>query len=69
MCGLTVNTKIAQLWEMGLCSTHACDHITQHINNLDNHTQQNTLYTMEEDASFFTSNTATPCDNNITTGV
>ena len=26
--------------------THAYDHITQHINNLDNHTQQNTLYTI-----------------------
>ena len=23
--------------------THACDYITQHINNLDNSTQQNTL--------------------------
>ena len=46
--------------------THAYDHITQHINNLDNSTQQNTLYTMEEDASLFTSNTATPCDYNIT---
>ena len=31
--------------------------------------QQNTLYTMEEDASSFTSNTATPCDYNITNGV
>ena len=32
--------------------TYAYDHITQHINNLDDPTQQNTLYTMEEDASF-----------------
>ena len=48
---------------------HAYDHITLHINNLDDHTQQNTLYTMEEDASLFTSNTATPCDYNITNGV
>ena len=31
--------------------------------------QQNTLYTMEEDASLFTSDTATPCDYNITNGV
>ena len=46
--------------------THAYDHITQHINNLDNSTQQNTLYTMEEDAPLFTSDTATPCDYNIT---
>ena len=49
--------------------THAYDHITQHINNLDECTQQNTLYTMEEDASLFTSNTATSCDYNITNGV
>ena len=31
--------------------------------------QQNTQYTMEEDASLFTSDTATPCDYNITNGV
>ena len=49
--------------------TQAYDHITQHISNLDNHTQQNTLYTMEEDTSLFTSDTATPCDYNITNGV
>ena len=49
--------------------THAYDHITQHINNLDDCTQQNTLYTMEEDASIFTSDTTTPCDYNITKDV
>ena len=49
--------------------TYAYDHITQNINNLENPTQQNTLYTMEEDASLFTSNTAAPCDYNITNGV
>ena len=48
---------------------HACDHITQHINNLEDPMQQNTLYTWKEDASLFTSNTATPCDYNITNGV
>ena len=48
---------------------HAYDDITQHINNLDDSTQQNTLYTMEENASIFTSNTTTPCDYNITKGV
>ena len=47
--------------------THAYDHITQHINNLEDPMQQNTLYTMEEDASLFTSDTATQCDYNITT--
>ena len=31
--------------------------------------QQNTLYTQEENASLFTSDTATPCDYNITNGV
>ena len=42
------------------------DHITQHINNLADTTQQNTLYTIEEDASLFTSDTTTPCEYNIT---
>ena len=46
--------------------THAYDHITQHINNLDNGTQQSTLYTLEENASIFISYTTTPCDYNIT---
>ena len=31
--------------------------------------QQNTLYTWEENASLFVSNTAAPCDYNITKGV
>ena len=31
--------------------------------------QQNTLYTQEEDASLFTTDTAAPCDYNITNGV
>ena len=43
--------------------------IILHINNLDDQTQQNTLYTMEEDASLFTSDTAIPCDYNITNSV
>ena len=46
--------------------TYAYDHITQHINNLDDSIQQNTLYTLEEDESIFTSDTTTPCDYNIT---
>ena len=49
--------------------THAYDHITQHINNLEDPMQQNTLYTWEEDALLFTSNTAAPCDYNLTNGV
>ena len=57
---------------MGLCitlGTHAYDHITQHINNLEDPIQQNTLYTQEEVASLFTTDTAIPCDYNITEGV
>ena len=57
--------QIQQEQQLTPC-THAHDHITQNINNLDNSTQQNTLYTMEEDASLFTSNTIAPCDYNIT---
>ena len=49
--------------------THAYNHITQHVNNLDDQTHQNTLYTIEENASLFTSDTVTPCDYNITNGV
>ena len=46
--------------------TLAYDHITQHINNLADSTQQNTLYAMEQNATLFTSDTSTPCDFNIT---
>ena len=49
--------------------THAHDHITQHIDNLEDPIQQNTLYTQEEVASLFTANTAVPCDYNITEGL
>ena len=49
--------------------THAYNHITQHINNLEDPMQQNTLYTREEDASLFTTNTGAPCDYYITKGV
>ena len=47
----------------------AYDHITQHINNLEDPTQQHTLYTQEVDASIFTTNTITLCDYNITDNV
>ena len=46
--------------------TLAYDHITQHINNIADSTQQNTLYAMEENASLFTSDTTNPCNFNIT---
>ena len=49
--------------------THAYDHIIQHINNLEDPMQQNMLYIQEEDASLFVSDTATPCEYNITKGV
>ena len=50
-----------------LC-THAYDHITQHINNLDP-TQQHILYTQEAGASLFTTDTTTLCNYNITDDV
>ena len=37
----------------------------QHINNLEDPTQQHTLYTQEVDASLFTTDTTTLCDYNI----
>ena len=49
--------------------THAYDHITQHINNLEDPTQQHTLYTQEVDASLFTTDTTTLCYYNITDDV
>ena len=59
----TPNTQPNQ--QLTTC-THAYDHITQHINNLDDSIQQNTLYTMKEDALLFTSDTTRPYDCNIT---
>ena len=47
--------------------THAIDHITQHVDNLDNPIQQHTVYTNEVDASLFTTDTTIPCDYNINT--
>ena len=45
--------------------THAYDHITQHVDNLDDQMQQHTVHTNEVDASLFTTDTTTPCDYNI----
>ena len=49
--------------------THAYDHITQHIDNLEDQTQQHIVYTNEVDASLFTMDTTTPCDYNISTDI
>ena len=46
--------------------THAYDHIVQQIQDLSDSTQQHTLLSMEENASLFTNDSATPCDFNIT---
>ena len=61
-----INTQHTQQVQQLTPCTLAYDHITQHINNLADSTQQNTLYAMEETISLFTSDTATPCDFNIT---
>ena len=45
--------------------THTYDHITQHVNNLEDPMQQHRVYTNEVDASLFTMDTTTPCDYNI----
>ena len=49
--------------------THAYDHITQHIDNLEDPTQQHTVYTNEVNASLFTMDTTTTCDYNISTDI
>ena len=60
------NTQHTQQEQQLTPCTLAYDHITQHINNLADSTQQNTLYAMEENTSLFTSDTTTPCNFNIT---
>ena len=45
--------------------THDYHHITQSVQDLSHSTQQNNLHSIEENASSFTDNTATPCDFNI----
>ena len=45
--------------------THDYHHITQIIKDLSDSTQQNTLHSIEENASLFTDDTATHCDFNI----
>ena len=45
--------------------THDYHHITQSIQDLSDSTQQNTLHSIEENASLFADNTATHCDFNI----
>ena len=63
------NTQQKQQEQPLTSCTHAYDHITQHINNLKDPTQQHTLYTQEVEASLFTTNTDTLCDHNITDDV
>ena len=46
--------------------THDYHHITQSIQDLSDSTQQNNLYSIEENASSCADDTATPCDFNIT---
>ena len=46
--------------------THANNHTVQQIQDLSDSTQQHTLHSMEENASFFTNDSTTPCDLNIT---
>ena len=60
------NTQYTQQEQQLTPCTLAYDHITQHINNLADSTQQNAPCAMEENASLFTSDTTTPCDFNIT---
>ena len=63
------NTQQKQRDQPLTSCTHAYDHITQHINNLEDPTQQHTLYTQEVDASLFTTDTTTLCNYNFTDDV
>ena len=59
-----IRTKHTQQDQTLTPCTHAYDHITQHINNLEDPIQQHTVHTNEVDASLFTTDTTTPCDYN-----
>ena len=45
--------------------THGYYHIAQHIQDLSDNTQQNSLHSLEENASLFADDTTTPCDFSI----
>ena len=45
--------------------THEYHHIAQNTQDLSDNTQQNTLYSIEENMSLFIDDTTTPCDFNI----
>ena len=46
--------------------TYDYHHITQSVQDLSDSTQQNNLHSIEENTSYFTDDTTTPCDFNIT---
>ena len=46
--------------------THEYHHIAQNIQDLSDNTQQNSLHSLEENASSFTDDNTIPCDFNIT---
>ena len=48
-----------------LC-THEYQHMAQHIQDLSDNTQQNSLHSLEENASLFADDTTSLCDFNIT---
>ena len=61
------NTQHEQHGQTLTPCTHAYNHITQYVDNLEDPIQQHTVYTNEVDASLFTTDTTTPCDYNINT--
>ena len=62
---VTTNTQHEQQDQTLTPCTHVYDHITQHVDNLEDPMQPHTIYTNEMDASLFTMDTTTPCDYNI----
>ena len=46
--------------------THTYDHISQQVTNLTDSTQQETIYSMEQESSLFTSDSNDKCTFNIT---
>ena len=62
-------TQYSQQDQTLTACTHAYNHIMQHIDNLEDPTQQHTVYTNEVDASLFTMDTTIPCDYDISTDI
>ena len=66
MTKTVIHQQESAIDDHSISCTHAYNHIVQQIQDLSDSTQQHTLHSMEENASLFTNDSATPCDFNVT---